>query len=270
MVEPLTPHRARGRVLILATAGELRADDPLSNRGHISPRYPSGLSDRRLISAPAEIQRETALCWFHMNFDRFDIKVGGPYFGFAGRDGEAMGNIAGFGVGVFKPPTYDARQVLTNEFRDLMPDALIAAIVDGLSGQWERLDPPQRPQQPPADLPATILAELGRLREEVADLRNLPAGIGHNNPPADSNGFDPVELIRELEAEIQTPRPDAAAIKGKWDAVASWMTIATKPLIAGALSAIGGELWIHAHKALLVLETAHHVAKLIVVFTSAI
>ena len=67
LIQPIAPRHSQGRGWVLAHVALLSAGDPLADWGHFTPRYPTGIGNKALERAPQEIQRETALFWFHLN-----------------------------------------------------------------------------------------------------------------------------------------------------------------------------------------------------------
>jgi hypothetical protein len=212
------PERRRpsqGTTVVNATFGTAYFGDSFSEVAYITPRYPSGIRSSDLKQVDQIYQRATALWWFYLNLERYDLSKGGPYFGFAEARGispigaapigtEVIGGrqvIAGFDQGTFAPGRLQAATVLQEEFANALSPEIMEQLDQILPGYWMWKKPTSRPAGSPANL-AEVLAALASVLEALSDAMNalvLPpayGGIGHNNPP------DAIPLTEQERDEI--------------------------------------------------------------------
>lgn len=144
----------------------------------LSPR-PQNLDGMRPKDATDAIIR-----WFFENFEdpvhsaSHDVREGGYVWG-----------------------PYDAQEILEEHFHDLVREDLIRFAIDEIGGdgiEWvpansrilppdEDEPPPEAPSKPTAELHADMQRQIRELREQLTQVEEVRAGIGHNRPPAPLN-----------------------------------------------------------------------------------
>lgn len=223
---------SRGTIFKHLTAGEA-VGLPLAEWAHVTPRYPAGIKNSALTMADAEIQRETALFWFLSNLKIYDVSAGGPYFGFAspnlfGPLNTQMLNTAGFGQAPFAPAPIDAYQALNDEFGAVLPDALIQAIAETLSGHWMWILGASFGTVEPESKEEIQTALLEALEDLARQIRQLAPGygqMGHNGPPDDlpvtpEEQAGTLVAIEEVKAAVSgIGEPDPVWLKKAWSRV---------------------------------------------------
>lgn len=227
--------RSRGVVWRHLAAGD-RFGRPLAEWAHVTPDFPDGITDTDLRAADPEIQRKTALCWFILNFERYDRTKGGPWFRFAetaGAYGEGpygMGPYGGgFGTRPFAPVSVDALSALDQEFRGIISHDGIKALGDHLGSDWMpraqalglRDDDEAFSR---ADLQTALSGALDELSIALGPIlaQGAYGGIGHNHPPdsvpiSDQERQDLLGTVAQVKAEAQSPSSfDAKLASDKW------------------------------------------------------
>ncbi len=236
-----TARRSSQGVIIAHLTAGMSVGKPLAEPAHITPRFPRGITNSDLQHAEAAIQRETALYWFHLNLEPYDLSKGGPYFGFSGAIGGApigalpIGggpNIAGFDRGSFAPSPVEARVILQEEFAGVLRDEVTEELGNALAGKWMWKN---LPVQPSSIVPATAAEALTALVPVLDALAGalqgveLPAsehgGIGHNRPPGEVAFTEEdrravLEKIEETKQAVQSDAADAPSRVGSiWSAI---------------------------------------------------
>ncbi len=252
--ERTTPPRpSRGRDWIVGSVGLLRAGDSLAEWGYITPQFPHGIANSALARANILVQRETAIIWFNMNLQPYDLSEGGPYLAF-----DSSGpNLAGLDQGRFAPSQIDALAPLLAEFTGTLSDQVIRAIALEFSGQWMRVDESRHPDTPAEDK-ASLLARLESLRQQVEAMSPAQGGVGNNGPsenfPFTSNEqTEVVSTITDIERLVpDATAADRAAIERQTATVLGYARTLgvwiTEGLVKGAAKQAGGELWSVFHQ----------------------
>ncbi|HET6610265.1 MAG TPA: hypothetical protein VFG62_26605, partial [Rhodopila sp.] len=181
------------------------------------------------------------MVWFALNYELYDLRKGGPYFGFSdslpmpvpgpvGGVGLNRGGhgtrphgtlppveIAGFDQGTWAPPRLSAIEILIDEFGETLPRATLRDIAGQLPGEWmQRTDlEPIAPATPPSgDVYNLLRSDFARLESLVRGIKTRPVDgpsedmRGHNNPPDD----DAPPTGEETEAILQNIGEAQAAI----------------------------------------------------------
>jgi hypothetical protein len=225
---------------------------------------------------PAE-QRELMIHWFFENFE--DPVNATPW------DGETKEYMYLWGG------PYSASDQLWEKFRDFAPESLIAEVVDEIQSDgtydWApranspfyddgRDEEDEASPEPPSleiyiDEPSDRYGSpeereaRAEALEAIENLRTIfqtrrPIGIGHNEPPEDTQQPEEIselpEALQELSAELQKPNPEITLVK-------RWATPLRNALIASAkwtlkkldgaltavlnIAAVGGAGWLYQH-----------------------
>jgi hypothetical protein len=193
---------------------------------HITPTFPRGIKDSDLQNADRGVQRETALWWFVLNLEPYDLSKGGPYFGFSGAIGGApLGthpigggpNIAGFGQGTFAPSPLASLVILREEFAGVLPHDVIEEVGRILAGDWmwksPVVQPPARPPMTASEALVALVPILDALAVELkgVEIPEVHGGIGHNRPPNESPLTE--EDRKEILAKIEEAKNAAHSTK---------------------------------------------------------
>jgi restriction system protein len=108
---------------------------PLAEWAYVNPKYPNGLPKSALSRSIDEIQYETALWWFRLNYKPYDLS-GGRWFGFA-----EAGDAVGYGQGTFPPPQRTSSEILEKEFNGVVRPEVTRGVSENLPGAWMELGP---------------------------------------------------------------------------------------------------------------------------------
>jgi hypothetical protein len=187
---------SQGVIIAPLRAGE-RFGKPLQEPAHLTPRYPLGIKNSDLRQVDQIIQRETALWWFYLNFERYDLDRAGPLFSLPPKFGlkpyqTGITVAIDDGNGNIRQPTtlvpLKALEIMRAEFATVLPDEIIEQLGFTVDGDWmwktslfEVFDPPIFSTGVLAALPPVFDALAGALK--ALPLSPSYGGIGHNNPP---------------------------------------------------------------------------------------
>jgi hypothetical protein len=125
---------------------------PLAEWAYVTPRFPRGIKNTDLQYVDLAIQRETALWWFYLNLEPYDLTKGGPYFGFSGAIGSApigalaigggQQNIGGFDQAPFASSPVAALDALSEEFGGIIVADILEELGQALGSRWMWIRPP--------------------------------------------------------------------------------------------------------------------------------
>jgi hypothetical protein len=242
--EESSPPWRRGMAWKPLTAGE-PVGIPFAEWAYITPRHPGGIKGSALRFAAREVQKETALFWFFLNYRPYDLS-GQPFFTF-GVPGR------GFGQAPFAPAPISAAEIIDPQFTDVLPDDLREELKRDLDGQWmiapsgmsdaqvlDAISGFQSSKQPVAD-PGQDQGLAERLQEIETDLQAVldlaegtwsVIGVGHNRPPEpiDDSPVTPdevrggIQAVNVYRAELSKPVADDALVAACKDTLRSLAT----------------------------------------------
>lgn len=219
----------QGVTIAPLTVGEA-AGKPLNEPAHITPRFPRGIKDSDLRNLDAALQRETALWWFFLNLEPYDLTTtgigpglwssgyGSAGYGVGPYDGGASENAENGGQTGYAPPIVSALQVLRQEFDGVIAPAVLAELGRILSLRWAWKRPPSHPLVAPPSTTAEAMTAVVPVLESLTNaLEGLgrPAvhgGIGHNQPPDESalTEEDRQAVLGEIEEAKQVAQSTEA------------------------------------------------------------
>ncbi len=161
------------------TAG-MAAGAPLAEWAYVTPTHPFGLPESKLKYSPESDQEVTARFWFFSNYQPFIND--GRYFGFGPAN-------AGFEHGVWAPENWTPDEILTTEFKELLPETMLFAFsteLKAVSARWKRLpyEPPSWIfREQPRNVSDDVSEAFSRLEVVVKAMRDLHGKAGHNQGP---------------------------------------------------------------------------------------
>jgi len=195
--------RPKGKVWRKMRLGDMTGQ-PFAEWAYVTPDAPTGIPPAKLGFEKRDRQHHVMESWFRANYRAVDSA--------SLRAQQAVVQVS---------PRTEPIEVLTTEFKGIVPDDVIAELAEQLyqesSFKWA-------PTLPPADATAyvaQILDRLDGLEAMLAKIASASRGIGDNNPPepifvsplSAEDRDAAARAIDEVRGQLASAKPDPAIIE---------------------------------------------------------